>query len=107
MYTNSNKTHNTKNPHMDRTTHNSHPQFGNMSADLVGVNICDHSSWASVEKIRATSEEQVEPVLDRLFGTFGAPEVYKTDNSEHSEHSEFLAFRAWYRKRQNNGKSGA
>ncbi len=45
------------------------------------VNICNHSNWASVEKIRATSEEQVEPVLDLdLFGLFGAPEVYKTNN---------------------------
>ncbi len=45
------------------------------------VNICDHSNWAYVEKIRVTSEEQVEPVLDLdLFGTFGAPQMYKTNN---------------------------
>jgi hypothetical protein len=72
-----------------------------VSADFFGptpggwywfVNICDHSNWASVEKIRATSEEQVEPVLDRLFGTFGAPEVYKTDNGSPFQSHHFKAF---------------
>ena len=73
-----------------------------VSADFFGptpggwywfVNICDHSNWASVEKIRATSEEQVEPVLDRLFETFVALEVYKTDNgSPFQSHHLLLGF---------------
>ena len=72
-----------------------------VSADFFGptpggwywfVNMCDHSNWASVDKIRATSEEQVEPVLDRLFGTFGAPEVYKTDNGSPFQSYQFKDF---------------
>ena len=60
-----------------------------VSADFFGptpggwywfVNICDHSNKAFVNKIRTPSEECVEPVLDHLFSTFGAPEHYKTDN---------------------------
>jgi hypothetical protein len=54
------------------------------------VNIYDHCSWASVEKIRATSEE---PVLDLdLFGTFGAPEVYKTNNRSPFQSYNFKVF---------------
>jgi hypothetical protein len=59
---------------------------------LVRVNTCDHSNWESLEKIRTTSEEQVEPVLDRLFGTFGAPEAYKTDNGSPFQSYHFKAF---------------
>jgi transposase InsO family protein len=39
-------------------------------------------------KIRTPSEDCVEPVLDHLFSTFGAPEHYKTDNE-----SPFQAYR--------------
>jgi hypothetical protein len=55
-----------------------------LSADFFGptdggwywfVNIDDHSNWAWVDKIRATDEDNVEKVLDRLFSMFGAPEV--------------------------------
>ena len=60
-----------------------------ISADFFGpldnghyymVNHCDYSRWASVDEIKTCSWEQVQPVLERLFTTFGAPLVYKTDN---------------------------
>ncbi len=53
------------------------------------VNICDHCNWAFVEKIRTTNGEQL--------GTFGAPEVYKTDNG-----SPFMSyyFKAFAEKRE-------
>ncbi len=50
------------------------------------------TNWASVENKRTTSEEQVEPFLDRLFGTFGAPEVYKTDNGSPFQSYLFKVF---------------
>ena len=86
-----------------------------VSADFFGptpggwywfVNICDHSNWASVEKIRATSEEQVEPVLDRLFGTFGAPEVYKTDNGSPFQSYQFKPFAEKWGFRHRRPRSG-
>ena len=56
------------------------------------VNICEHSNWASVERIRATSEEFVEPILDHLFATFGSPEVYKSDNGSPFQSHAFAIF---------------
>jgi transposase InsO family protein len=45
------------------------------------VNICEHSQWASVDKVRRTDEEHTEKVLERLFNTFGSSTVvYKSDN---------------------------
>ena len=56
------------------------------------VNICEHSNKADVAKIRATNDENTETVLDRLFTTFGAPVVYKTDNGSPFQSHNFKAF---------------
>ena len=41
---------------------------------------CEYSRWAAVLRIETTSFGAVKKVLDPLFGTFGAPLVFKTDN---------------------------
>ena len=56
------------------------------------VNICEHSNWAQVDRVRTTSEEHVEPILDQLFTTFGAPETYKTDNGSPFQSHQFKEF---------------
>ena len=56
------------------------------------VNIDEHSNWAAVDKLRTPSEDQVEPVLNRLFSTFGAPEVYKSDNGSPFQSHRFSEF---------------
>ena len=56
------------------------------------VNIDDHSNWAAVDKISSPSEDQVEPVLNRLFSMFGAPEVYKSDNRSPFQSHRFSEF---------------
>ena len=45
-----------------------------------------------MDKIRATDEDNVEKVLDRLFSMFGAPEVYKTDNGSPFQPHRFKAY---------------
>ena len=81
-----------------------------LSADFFGpmkdgyywfVNICYHSDWALVERIWTTSEEHVEPVLDRLFSTFGSPDTYKTDNGYPFQSYAFADFaKKWGFKHQ-------
>ena len=44
------------------------------------VNIDDQSNWAAGDKKSPPSEDQFEPVLNRIFSKFGSPEVYKSDN---------------------------
>ncbi len=44
------------------------------------VNYDEYSRFPTVNAIRSTSFETVQPVLDELFSLFGAPVVYKTDN---------------------------
>ena len=56
------------------------------------VNICEHSQWASVDKVRKTDEEHTEKVLERLFSTFGAPVVYKSDNGSPFQSYRFAEF---------------
>jgi hypothetical protein len=56
------------------------------------VNICEHSQWASVDKVRRTDEEHTEKVLERLFNTFGAPVVYKSDNVSPFQSHRFSEF---------------
>jgi transposase InsO family protein len=53
------------------------------------VNICDHSQWASVDKVRRTDEEHTEKVLE---STFGAPVVYKSDNGSQFQSHSFSEF---------------
>jgi hypothetical protein len=52
----------------------------------------DHSNWSWGDKIRATDEDNVEKVLDRLFSMFGEPEVYKTHNGSPFQSHLFKAY---------------
>ena len=45
-----------------------------------------------MSKIWTPSEDSVEPVLDHLFSTFGAPETYKTDNGSPFQSHRFMDF---------------
>ena len=40
----------------------------------------EYSRWASVERVKSVSEDDLEPVLDKLFSVFGAPVIFKSDN---------------------------
>ncbi len=67
--------------------------FGPMAdGKYLFVNHCDYSRWASVDTIKATSFEQVKPVLERLFTTFDKPDVYKTDNGPPFQSNDFYLF---------------
>jgi len=44
------------------------------------VNQCEYSRWVSVEELRSTSYEAVEPILNKICALYGAPRTYKTDN---------------------------
>ena len=60
------------------------------------VNHCDYSRWATVDEINSCSYECVKPVLEKLFTTFGTPEIYKTDNGSPFQSYNFANFAdAW------------
>jgi hypothetical protein len=72
-----------------------------VSGDLYGpmddgcywfVNYCEYTKWASVEKVKSTSQEAIEPVLVNLFDHFGVPVEYKTDNGSPFQSHRFAAF---------------
>ena len=56
------------------------------------VNYDEYSRWVSVEKIKSVAYDDVEPVLIRLFETYGTPRVYKTDNGAPFQSHRFEAF---------------
>ena len=52
----------------------------------------DYSRWVSVDKVKTCSFECIKEVLDRLFGTIGAPLEYKTDNGPPFNSYRFTEF---------------
>lgn len=48
------------------------------------VHHCDYSRFIFVDKIKSTSMDHVQPVLEKLFTMFGVPKVYKSDNGLNS-----------------------
>ena len=52
----------------------------------------EYSRWGGVEEICATNEVEVEKVLDKLFTTFGAPVIYKSDNGSPFQSNSFKEF---------------
>jgi hypothetical protein len=56
------------------------------------VNYCEYSRWVAVNSISTTSMAAVQRVLDELFGVFGAPSVYKTDNGSPFQSNEFAEY---------------
>ena len=56
------------------------------------VNFCEHSRWATVHEISATSSGCVEPVLEDIFSTFGVLLIYKTDNGSPFQSARFGEF---------------
>ena len=60
------------------------------------VNVCEHSQWVSVDRVKTTDEEHTEEVLDRLFTLLGAPVIYKTDNGSPFQSYRFKEYaRRW------------
>ena len=33
----------------------------------------EYSRWFAVDRVKSTSEDDLEPILEKLFSTFGAP----------------------------------
>ena len=73
----------------------------NISGDFFGpmddgsywfVNLCEYTRWASVDQVESVSFESVQPILEKLFDTFGNPLVYKTDNSSPFQSHNFAGF---------------
>ena len=60
------------------------------------VIIDEYSRFPVVEIVMSTSAKTVIPVLDKVFSTFGIPEVLKTDNGPPFNSHEMRAFMAKY-----------
>lgn len=60
------------------------------------VIIDEYSRFPVVEIIKSTSAKTVIPVLDKVFSTFGIPEVIKTDNGPPFQSHEMRAFMKQY-----------
>jgi hypothetical protein len=52
----------------------------------------EYSRWFAVDIVISTSEDDLEPVLEKLFGTFGAPVVFKSDNRSPYQSYRFKEF---------------
>ena len=52
----------------------------------------EYSRWFTVDRVKSTSEDDLEPVLEKLFGTFGAPVVFKSDNGSPYQSYRFREF---------------
>lgn len=69
------------------------------SGDYLLVVLDEYSRYPEVEIVRSTSATTVIPRLDKIFSTFGVPEVVKTDNGppfngqDFTNFSHYLGFR--------------
>ena len=52
----------------------------------------DYSRYPAIEIVTSTSARAAIPKLDRIFATFGVPQVVRTDNGPHFNSSEFENF---------------
>ena len=52
----------------------------------------EYSRWFAVDRVKSTSMDDLEPALERLFSTFGAPVVFKSDNGSPYQSYRFSAF---------------
>ena len=59
------------------------------------VIVDDYTRYPEVELVPSTSSKAVIPVLDRVFSTFGIPEIVKTDNGPPFSSKEFSQFSAY------------
>lgn len=63
------------------------------------VIVDDYSRYPVIEPVKFTSADVVIPVMDKVFATFGTPQVVKTDNgppfnsTKFAEFSKYLGFR--------------
>ena len=48
------------------------------------VNVCEHSQWVAVDRVRTTDEEHTEEVLDRLYTLLGALSLEPTGRPSRS-----------------------
>ena len=60
------------------------------------VNSCDYSQWVSVTRLSSVSYDHVEPILIKLFTTFGIPLFYKTDHGALFQSHNFKEFAEQY-----------
>ena len=71
------------------------------SKEYLLVVIDEHSRFPLVETVCSTSSNSVIPILDKLFATFGTPNVLKTDNGppwnsdQMNKFSTHLGFTYW------------
>ena len=69
------------------------------SGTYLMIVIDDYSRYPAVEIITSTSAKAVIPHLDKIFATFGIPDIVKTDNGppfnshEFAQFSEYLGFK--------------
>ena len=52
----------------------------------------EYSRWFAVDRVKSTSMDDLEPALERLFSTFGAPVIFKSDNGSPYQSYRFSAF---------------
>ena len=62
------------------------------SGDHLLVVIDDYSRFPEVEIVSSTSAQQVIPKLDRIFSSFGVPDIVRTDNGPPFNSREFADF---------------
>ncbi len=62
------------------------------TGDYLLVVIDDYSRYPEIEIVSSTSAKSVIPKLDRIFATFGCPQVVRTDNGPPFQSAEFAAF---------------
>jgi transposase InsO family protein len=56
------------------------------------VNHDDYSRWVAVDKIKATSFDNVKTILDEIFAVLGVPLKYKTDNGPPFQSYQFAEY---------------
>ncbi|PIK41369.1 hypothetical protein BSL78_21779 [Apostichopus japonicus] len=62
------------------------------SGDYLLVIIDDYSRYPIVESTKSTSANATIPILDKVFSTFGIPQVVKSDNGPPFQGSDFCKF---------------
>lgn len=62
------------------------------SGDHLLVVMDDYSRFPEVEIVSSTSAQQVIPKLDRIFSSFGVPDIVRTDNGPPFNSREFADF---------------
>ena len=62
------------------------------TGDYLLVVVDDYSRYPEIDIVSSTSAKSVIPKLDRIFATFGSPQVVRTDNGPPFNSSDFASF---------------